>query len=256
MVRHIRGNPKVLATFSVALVALIAGIVVHRFSPGASGALFGATASALTGILAYLLGTVDTRDVPLPFIDAARTDVLDTGYFKREFVFEIRLDQVNSTWKLTIDFSSRVIPVISTAKMKLPLVTPPEGLRRFLSEQHNSAITYKLDGQTYDLSTGGYVQLPREQKESCVIEYTLAREITDPIDDDHRSWCPIMDETVRAKLPPNYDFVVVGLRGEADMRLSKTGGGNDGSSEFRRTEAHSSHQGFKWKLSPLQVPTS
>lgn len=250
MLKHIK-NPMVLATIAVALLALLAGIIInYNFSgepyAAASGALYGATASALTGILAYMLGTVDTREVPLAFIEAARSDVLDIGYYKRDFKFEVNLHEEDSTWILTIVFSSRIIPVTSTARMKMPLVIPPDKLRNIIASKE---ITYKLDGRDYNLDQNNYVPLQNEIKEECKIKYKLKNIITDAIEDDHRTWCPIMNETVRVKLPIQYDFSVVGLRGEADIRLSKTSEGNDGSSEFRRAEAHFSHQGFKWKLS-------
>ena len=251
---RIRGNPKVLATVVVALVALLAGIVVRHFfvnaefAAGASGALFGATASALTGILAYVLGTVDTREVPLQFMDAARTDVLDIGYYKQDFSFDIRLAEENSTWKLIIEFRSKIVPVKAGAKMKLPLVIPPEKLCPFLVNR-TPKITYTLDNQEWNLGEG-FVELKDSKKEFCLIEYELTRKITTLIDDEHRSWCPIMGETVSATLPDNYNFSVVGLRGEADIRLSQTDRRGN-SRKFQRAEAHFSHQGFKWELLPL-----
>lgn len=255
MLKHIK-NPMVLATIAVALLALLAGIIINynfsgkTYADASAGALYGATASALTGILAYMLGTVDTRDVPLAFIEAARSDVLDIGYYKRDFLFEVSLknDQI---WVLTIEFSSLIIPITSTAKMKMPLVTPPDKLNGLID---STKIVYTIDSVQYDLSGHqDYIELKNEKKEKCVIEYKLNSGINDVIEDDHRSWCPIISEIIRAKLPSQYDFSVIGLRGEADMRLSKTGEGNDGISEFRRAEAHFSHQGFKWRLTPQQV---
>lgn len=259
MLKHIK-NPMVLATILVALAALVAGIVINYYWTGepyaaASGALFGATASAVTGILAYMLGTVDTREVPLAFIEAARSDVLDIGYYKSDFLFEVDLYQKDSIWILTIEFSSHIIPVTSTAKMKMPSVTPPDKLNGLITSK---TITYTLDGVRHDfLNNQDYIELKKEKNEKCVIEYKLNDSITNVIEDDHRTWCPIMSETIRVKLPPSgYDFYVIGLRGEADMRLSKTGEGKDGISEFRRAEAHFSHQGFKWRLTPQSARVS
>lgn len=248
--RHrFRGNPEFLATIAVAGLSLLAGLVVY-FVPTSSasamtqtlaGALFGATASAITGLMTYLLGTADSRGIPLDFIAAARSDVLDTGYYKSELVLRVTLDEQTKTYK--IKFASTVVRTHSNAAIKPPRAYPPTGLA-----VRSMDIEYRI-GETHLRNWTGDDPIPlgAETMEECEITYHLESMPSEFVD-DHRSTCPVQGLTLTSCVPSDCQFSATVLIGDKGNRLPQIRSFDAGRYEFRFRSSWFSHQGFRWTL--------
>src|SRR6516164_1529072 len=117
-ITRLRGNPVALSTLLVALVAAVAGAWVGGPNRDVlAGALIGASASAVVGLLITFLGEPDVRAIPRPFLEAVKHELAESGYYRSNHRYSVDLTE-RSPIQIQIIFSSRIVPARNNTRVR------------------------------------------------------------------------------------------------------------------------------------------
>ena len=249
ILNRIPGNPKALAVLFVALLAIFfAYIMEFDFDKKIlAGALLGAGVSAIVTMIIRFLEEPSLGKVPQGFSAAAIQEVNDRGYYCRDYHFTFKLNTLKVPreerdvegkeylikGKLTIDYSSTIVPIAEGAKVRRPDVIAPAGLillkiDYFHKNKHGKK---KVKGSPETVS--------EKTRECCTIVYGIKDDCKCPIKDEHRWRCPVED--FRLTAPQGYEFHASLLR-EYPPDAEAVGVG------AVRDKALFSQQGFRWSI--------
>lgn len=246
ILNRLRGNPEGLATMAIVIFAILLAIFSAFAIPDSdkkwllgafTGAFLGTAVSTMAALLIRYLAEPDLRTAPRTFLDAAIQDVHNTGYYCRDLKFTIELEEEK---QLIFSYSSTVVPVPGSPKMRRPKVEAPDGLTlSSVDYTHNSFPKVEdapipLDGKT---------------REDCKIVYDIINSGGPiKIEDEHRWRCPVEDLELTVKLPEEYKIEAFTLRGEHRETLNEVTSHTDGERRFAQRGASFSHQGFRWSI--------
>ncbi len=248
--KRLQGNPRILASLIVILIATLAGAWILAISPssdwkmGVGAASLGAAASALATLIIHLLAEPDLRGVPRIFLEAVRREVHDKGYYRSDCRFRIELKEKEG--ELHFSYSSNIIQTKSPVEMPAPKVNPPEGL-----DGGPISIKYKYGDEEFTIGNkdGATIHLKREAKEGCTIIYKIQDSYSGPFRDDHRWTCPVWDGfEVTVRLPVGYEIEGSVLRGDSKTIMGFSGTGNENEYRYIERKASFSQQGFQWDI--------
>lgn len=244
-ITRIRGNPVALATLLVAIAAAVAGFWVASPSRDVlAGALVGASVSSVVALLINFLGEPDIRAIPRRFIEAAKHDIENTGYYRSQSQFSIRLHSIEINTKLEptrieIIMSSKIVPTRENVKVERPKIDPPKGLRLFKDK-------YTLDDLT--IPAEGDFPLDRMRREKLHVVYEIADQSAAIYTDSHRWTCPVDGFILTARLLDGFGIEAFRLAGDGRQSLLEEPSHSESERVFRHQEGAFSNQGFRWKI--------
>jgi hypothetical protein len=246
-IARVRGNPIALATLLVAIVsAFLAFSLATPNKEVVAGALIGASVSSVVALLINFLGEPDLRDVPRAFLEAAKHDVINTGYYRTDHKFTIVFSKINRKGlqqdSIEITFSSTIIPVRENVRIKQPIIRPPSGV--VIEKQE-----YKIDG--HGISSQGEIALERSKKEKCLVIYIIEDRNMTVVEDVHRWTCPVDGFSVTTQLPEGYDIEIFGLKGDHRPIVDQEDSHLRNQKRFSHRGGAFSHQGFVWNISKV-----
>lgn len=141
LLSRLRGNPIALATILVAALTAVAAFLIPGKNDLLSGALLGASVSAIVGLLNSFLAEPDLRDVPNAFKEASKDELLRPGYYRHNHRLSVEIEtksNPNVIEKVVITSSAKVIATRDNVQIRPVRVEAPKG--------------YKINEYTYKIN--------------------------------------------------------------------------------------------------------
>jgi len=241
LITRIRGNPVVLATLLVAVVAACVGVPLAKSNADVlSGALIGAAASSLSGLLITFLGEPDLKAVPQIFLEAVKHELTQSGYYRTNHRYVVEVTEDRGIASVRIVFSSRIVPVKGRLRVGLVQVAPPSGFSLVKGPE------YMIDGF---LKTADF-EIDKVSAETCSIMSQPKVPGTITVTDTHRWNSPIDGFALIARLPDGYAITATSLAG---LSLEEERAYNPGERIFSQKEVAFSQQGFVWTIKKIDA---
>jgi hypothetical protein len=237
-ITRLRGNPVALSTLLVAVGAAFVGFLMAKPDAGVlAGALIGASVSAVVGLLITFLGEPDIRTVPRPFLEAAKRELAESGYYRSNHRYWVALSE-QSPIHIHIIFTSRIVPAVNNARVKPPQITPPSGASVVHKEYKVGRFPKNFDDE---------FEINSIQGEQCTVTYRIDNnpDTINILRETHRWTSPIDGFTLTSNLPDGYTIRAVYLSG---LSLDEEESHIPTERIFSRNEVAFSQQGVTWTI--------